>query len=247
MHYVEDVVRMLILANPSIRISLSNEDGLIVRNDGGTLLDAIYSVYGAKIADNLLEIKQNQQGKIKIAGYVSKVDFVKPNRTYQTIIVNGRAVQDVTVQTAVEKAYAEFLMKRTYPVFILDVLMPFDDVDVNVHPSKTEIRFVDKQAVFSAVYHATLDTVNESISGVTYGFDIGDNSDGILAPNTQNQADFDQNTTKMPTKSFKLTSIRQNCFPAKLRQKLYVVQRFRLVFAKFGRKHIEGFCLVGIW
>lgn len=196
MHYVEDVVRMLILANPSIRISLSNEDGLIVRNDGGTLLDAIYSVYGAKIADNLLEIKQNQQGKIKIAGYVSKVDFVKPNRTYQTIIVNGRAVQDVTVQTAVEKAYAEFLMKRTYPVFILDVLMPFDDVDVNVHPSKTEIRFVDKQAVFSAVYHATLDTVNESISGVTYGFDIGDNSDGILAPNTQNQADFDQNTTK---------------------------------------------------
>lgn len=199
LHYVEDVVRMLILANPSIRISLSNEDGLVVRNDGGTLLDAIYSVYGAKIADNLLEIKQNQQGKIKIAGYVSKVDFVKPNRTYQTIIVNGRAVQDVTVQTAVEKAYAEFLMKRTYPVFILDVLMPFDDVDVNVHPSKTEIRFVDKQAVFSAVYHATLDTINESISGVAYGFDIGmqnDNADGILSQNTRNQADFEQNTTK---------------------------------------------------
>lgn len=163
---------MLILANPSIRISLSNEDGEILRNDGGELIDAIYSVYGAKIADNLLEIKQNQQGAIKIAGYISKVDFTKPNRTYQTIIVNGRAVQDVTVQTAVEKAYAEFLMKRTYPVFVLDVVMPFDDVDVNVHPSKTEIRFVDKQAVFSAVYHAALDTINDSISGVAYGFDI---------------------------------------------------------------------------
>lgn len=198
LHYVEDAVRMLILANPSIRISLSNEDGEILRNDGGELIDTIYSVYGAKIADNLLEIKQNQQGAIKVAGYISKVDFTKPNRTYQTIIVNGRAVQDVTVQTAVEKAYAEFLMKRTYPVFVLDIVMPFDDVDVNVHPSKTEIRFVDKQAVFSAVYHAALDTINDSISGVAYGFDIQKNNDSsaILTQNLSNQADFLQNSNK---------------------------------------------------
>lgn len=186
---VEDTVRALILANPNIRITLSCEDGVLLQNEGGSLLDAVYSVYGAKIGDNLLEITQNQQGGIKVVGYVSKVDFVKPNRTYQTIIVNGRSVEDVTVQTAVEKTYAEFLMKRTYPVFVLDVLMPFDDVDVNVHPSKTEIRFADKQAVFSAVYHAVLDTVNQSISGTSYGFDVSKGND-ILSQLPPKQSDF---------------------------------------------------------
>ncbi len=176
LHYVEDVVKMLILANPSVAISLSNEDGVVLSNDGGSLHDAIYSIYGAKTSDNLLEINQNHIGAIKVVGFTSKVDFVKPNRTYQNIIVNGRAVQDVTIQTAVEKAYSEFLMKRTYPMFVLDILLPFDEVDVNVHPSKTEVRFRDKQSVFSAVYHAVLDTINASISDISFGFDLSNDT-----------------------------------------------------------------------
>lgn len=138
LNYIKDTVRMLILANPAIRITLSDEEGIVISNDGGELIDAIYSVYGAKTADNLVEIVDNSYGNIRVSGYTSKVDFTKSNRTYQTIIVNGRAVEDQTIQTAVEKAYAEYLMKRNYPMFVLDVLMPFDDVDVNVHPSKTE-------------------------------------------------------------------------------------------------------------
>lgn len=175
LNYIKDTVRFLILANPSVRISLSNEDGVILSNEGGTLADAIYSVYGSKNADNLLEIVENGIGNIKVSGYTSKVDFVKSNRTYQTIIVNGRAVEDQTIQTAVEKAYSEFLMKRTYPMFVLDILMPFDDVDVNVHPSKTEVRFRDKHAIFSAVYHAVQNTINASLQNVSFGFDIENN------------------------------------------------------------------------
>lgn len=170
LHYIQDTVKMLILANPSVKISLSCEDGLLISSEGGELLDAIYSVYGAKVADNLLEIVPNQNAPIKVCGYTSKVDYTKPNRTYQTIIVNGRAVEDVTIQTAVEKAYAEFLMKRTYPMFILDIIMPFEDVDANVHPSKTEVRFRDKQSVFSAVFHAVNDCINNSLGDITFGF-----------------------------------------------------------------------------
>lgn len=172
LHYIQDTVKSLILANPQISITLSDENGTILSNDGGNLEDAIYSVYGSKTADNLLKIVENQRGNIRIAGYTSKVDYVKPNRTYQSIIVNGRAVEDATVQTAVERAYSEYLMKRTYPMFILDVLMPFEDVDANVHPSKTEVRFRDKQSVFSAVYHAISDTITQSLQNVAYGFDI---------------------------------------------------------------------------
>lgn len=187
LHYIQDVVRMLILANSSVSITLSNEEGVLLSNEGGSLEDAIYSVYGAKNADRLLPIAENQRGNIRVTGYTSAVDFTKPNRTYQSIIVNGRAVQDATIQTAVERAYADFLMKRTYPMFIVDVLMPFEDVDVNVHPSKTEVRFRDKQAVFSAVYHAVSDTINQSLSTTSYGFDKSKDaenkpeSNGILA------------------------------------------------------------------
>ena len=199
LHYIQDTVKSLILANPDIAITLSNEEGTILSNDGGSLQDAIYSVYGTKVADNLMPIVENERGNVRVSGYTSKVDYTKPNRTYQSIIVNGRAVQDATVQTAVERAYAQYLMKRTYPMFILDVLMPFEDVDVNVHPSKTEVRFRDKQAVFSAVYHAIEDTINQSMSNAAFGFDITQNSDG----NGKNNRILPQNTDFSPIESEK--------------------------------------------
>lgn len=207
LNYIKDTVRMLILANPSVRITLSDEDGVVLTNEGGALVDAIYSVYGAKTADNLIEIADNTVGSIKVAGFTSKVDFVKSNRTYQTIIVNGRAVEDQTVQTAAEKAYSEFLMKRTYPMFVLDILMPFDDVDVNVHPSKTEVRFRDKHAVFSAVYHAVQNTINASLQNVAFGFDVSK----CEGENDTKQTDFATNVDRIaeekPRATFAQTSI----------------------------------------
>ena len=168
--FVQDMVKILIFANPQISITLVAEGETLLSHRGGELVDAIYSVYGAKVAENLMPIAQNPDREIKVSGYVSKVDYTKPNRTYQTIIVNSRPVEDQTITTAVEKAYAEFLMKRTYPMFVVDIVMPFEDVDSNVHPSKTEVRFRDKHAVFSAVYHAVHDTVEESLKNVKFGF-----------------------------------------------------------------------------
>ncbi len=174
--HVHDVVKAQILANPQIAISLSAEDGTLLSHEGGELIDAIFSVYDAKTADSLLEITPYTRGDITIKGFTSKVDFVKANRTYQTIIVNGRAVEDSTIVTAVEKAYSDYLMKRAYPMFVLDIVLPFDDVDSNVHPSKIEVRFRDKQAVFSAVFHAIKDTVENSISKTRLGFDVQQSS-----------------------------------------------------------------------
>ena len=164
--FIVDMAKTLVLASPQVSLTLSSEDGTLLSHRGGSLLDAVYSVYGAKVAENLIEIKQNADSPIRVVGYISKVDYTKPNRTYQTIIVNSRPVEDETITTAVEKAYAEFLMKRTYPVFAIDIVMPFEDVDSNVHPSKTEVRFRDKHAVFSAVYHAVHDTIEESLKNV---------------------------------------------------------------------------------
>ncbi len=174
---VADAVRTLILANPSVAFTFSNEDGIEIEHEGGTLQDAICSVYGAKTADNLLPVKENNSYGIKVSGYVSKADHTKPSRAYQTIIVNGRTVEDTTVQTAAEKAYGDYLMKRAYPMFALDIVMPFDEVDANVHPRKTEVRFADKQKVFGAVYRAVQNTIEANVSQTRFGFNVKPASD----------------------------------------------------------------------
>lgn len=197
LNYIKDIVRMLILANPQLAITLSNEEGILLQNEGGELIDAIYSVYGAKTSDNLLPIVE-YDSLINVSGYISRVDYTKSNRTYQTIIVNGRAVEDQTIQTAVERAYADFLMKRTYPMFVLDIIMPFDEVDCNVHPSKTEVRFRDKHAVFSAVFHAVQNTINASLHDANFGFDV-----------TQNDADAPQIMVENDTLASEIATVEQ--------------------------------------
>lgn len=179
MRAVLDVMRTLILSNPGVSFTLSNEDGDLLRHEAGELVDAVCAVYGAKTVDKLLEIKDCDNAKIKVSGFISSVDFTKPNRTYQTVIINGRAVSDITVQTAVERGYGDALMKRAYPMFILDIIMPFDEVDVNVHPRKSEVRFYDKQSVFGAVYHCVQNTVNASLNKSALGFSVNETNKDI--------------------------------------------------------------------
>lgn len=159
---IVDMMRELILANPEITLTLSSEDGALLSNEGGELKDAIIAAYDAKTFEQLRRIEENKGDAYSVSGYVSSPDFTKPNRTYQTVIINGRVVKDQLVQTAAEKAYANYLMKRNYPMFVLNLLIPFEDVDVNVHPSKTEVRFADRNRVFSAVYRAVRDVLDKA-------------------------------------------------------------------------------------
>ncbi len=168
LRYVVEVVKALILANPSVAITLTGDQKELISSEGGTLWDAVCAVYGASVASRLLPIEGFEHNGIRIEGYVSPAEISRSNRGCQTVIVNGRAVQDATVQTACEKAYGDLLMTRCFPIFVLELVLPFDDVDVNVHPSKTEVRFADRQQVFSAVYHAVYDAVHS----VSNRFDI---------------------------------------------------------------------------
>lgn len=163
--YVEDVVKRLILANPELSISLYADKERVISSRSGALIDAIVSVFGAKDAACLIPISSPDGARIRVSGYVSSPERTKSSRACQSIVINGRSVSDQTVQTAVEKAYGDLLMKRCFPIFAIDIVMPFDAVDVNVHPSKTEVRFADKQAVFGAVYHAVYDAVHNLNTG----------------------------------------------------------------------------------
>ncbi len=145
-------VSQLIFANPDVKFTFE-VDGEVVFQTSGGLEDAIYAIYGNDVANGLLPFEY-KDGDYKVFGYTSNVDLVRHNKNSQTIIVNGRAIENQNIQVAVQQAYGERLMKRTFPIYVLNIIMPFDKVDVNVHPTKSDVRFQDNHKIFSIVYHA---------------------------------------------------------------------------------------------
>lgn len=105
---------------------------------------------------------------IKVSGFVGKLNFTKPTRAFQTLIVNGRFVVDNTVSSAVSNAYGGYLMKRQYPFYVINLEIPGEAVDVNVHPRKAEVRFSNNQIVYSAVYS----TISKVLDGTSSALEI---------------------------------------------------------------------------
>lgn len=157
-HEITAIIQGLILANPNIAIKYVADGKIIFNSNGKGLENALFSVYPSSITKHLVYLEAEKYN-IKVRGYIGLPTLTKPNRSYQTTIVNGRLITNATISTAVSQAYGNTLMKRCFPVFCLEILMPFDMLDVNVTPSKTDVRFSDNRQVFSSVYHAVGDAL----------------------------------------------------------------------------------------
>lgn len=168
--YVEDAVEKIVLANPSLKITLTSEKGVLLAHDGGNLADAMADVYLHLDMSRFIAVDRVSSSGVRVSGYVSAVDYTAPTRSRQTVIVNGRVVENDTVSAAVDKAYRDYLVKRTFPMYVLDVIVPFDEVDVNVHPAKAEVRFRNKNAVFGAVFRAVDEAIKASFGSEKHGF-----------------------------------------------------------------------------
>ena len=147
---VTNLVSRLMLANPQISFRYIVDGKTIFVTSGKTLKEAMFGVYGKEVLTETLEVKLARDG-VKLWGFVGRPSFSKPNRTYQTLMVNGRYVTDQMVSLAVMNAYGDMLMKRKYPFFVLNLELPFTDVDANVHPNKREVRFAYGQKIYSLV------------------------------------------------------------------------------------------------
>lgn len=150
---ITDKIAALILANPEISVTYI-VDGKTVFGTSGGFENAVYTVYSTEVANNLIWFDETREDGYRVYGYTGTRDLTRHNRSLQTIIVNGRTVSDKTIETAATQAYGGTLMKRCYPVFVINLIVPFDEVDVNVHPAKNEVRFRQPNKVFSAVYRA---------------------------------------------------------------------------------------------
>lgn len=169
--YIIDAVEKIVLADPSVRITLENEKGMLLEHAGGSLADAMAAVYPNLDLTRFVAVERTSSAGIRVSGFVSEVDYTAPTRSRQTVIVNGRVVSVDTVSAAVDKAYRDYLVKRTYPMYVLDVLVPFDEVDVNVHPAKSEVRFRNKNAVFGAVFRAVEEALQGDLGSKEHGFE----------------------------------------------------------------------------
>ncbi len=164
---ITDMIDRLVIANPGVSFKFYADDKLVLQSYGGGAEEALISVYGASTVRNCLKISSEKNG-IRIEGYIGKHNFTKPNRTYQTLVVNGRYVINATVSSAMQNAYRAYLMKRQYPFYALSLTVPTEAVDVNVHPNKTDVRFKNNQVVYGAVYS----TVSKVLDGSDEALDI---------------------------------------------------------------------------
>lgn len=156
------LVAELIFANPYIAFHYTADGAVIYHTNGDCLESCIYAVYGDTIGNNMIRIDFEDKGYM-LHGYIARPasEAIKNNRTKQTFIVNGRVINEPTISAVVQNAYGELLMKRTFPILILDIVIPFDMVDVNVHPNKREVRFADAKKINGIIYHTIKDAIEK--------------------------------------------------------------------------------------
>lgn len=151
---VSNVVDKAALSHPDIAFTYIKDGKQALKTFGdGKLISAIYSVFGKDFKDSLIPVDY-QLDSIKIYGYVSKPVNARPNRNMQNFFINGRYVKTKTGVVAMEEAFKGSIMVGKFPSCVLNIELPYEAIDVNVHPSKIEVRFVNERPVFDAVYHA---------------------------------------------------------------------------------------------
>ena len=149
--YISDVVSRYIMAHPEISFKYIVNGKLTYHSTGnGDLKTAMYTVYGKEINTDTLELNYEEDG-LKIHGIIGMPSISKQNRRYESVFVNGRYVENNTISLAVKDAMETLLMVKRFPLFALSILVPYDTVDVNVHPAKLIVKFKDERHIYDVV------------------------------------------------------------------------------------------------
>ncbi len=175
---VANVIDKIALSHPEISFTFIRDGKRVLSTSGdGKIKSAVYSVYGRDFANGLIPVKYELNG-IDIKGYISKPVNARPNRSMQNFFINGRYVKSMTAMAALEEACKGSVMVGKFPACVLHLSIPFEAIDVNVHPSKIEVRFINERPVFDAVYHAVKNSLhnNDEKKSVTFNNIKNDNA-----------------------------------------------------------------------
>lgn len=159
--HVSDLMTRMALSHPHISFQFINNGQSKLHTSGnGNLRDVIYHIYGREIAANLINVTYEKNG-IRITGYIGAPLISRGNRNFETYFINGRYVKSSIIYKAIEDAYKDFTMQHKYPFTVLHIEVVGEDVDVNVHPTKMEVRFHNQQMVYNSIYEAVDQVLHE--------------------------------------------------------------------------------------
>lgn len=169
-NYIASILEKIALSNPGISFKFIRDGKIAFQTPGdNSLKSAIYAVFGKDFTSQLLPAECDMNG-IRVSGFVTKPTAGRGSRAMQTFFVNGRYVKSVVFLSALEAAYKNSIMVGKYPACVLFIELPFEAVDVNVHPAKTEVRFFEDKKVFDAVYNCALGAITADKSHVQASF-----------------------------------------------------------------------------
>lgn len=157
--YINDVIARIALGHPNIAFKYINNKSAVIQTLGsGDIKTCAFSVYGKEISSKTIYVSYERNG-YRISGLIGMPEISRANRTYENFFINGRFIKSKIVSDAAEDAYKGKLMAGRFPVFILNMTVPSNTVDINVHPTKLEARFSDEDFIYEFVY----DTVYEGL------------------------------------------------------------------------------------
>lgn len=171
--YIAAIVEKIALSNPGISIRfIVNSNSKLHTSGNGRLKDIIYTIFGKDVASNIIET-DSQFENMKIKGYIGKPVVTRGNRNNMVYFINGRYIKSKIINSAIEDAYKPYIMQHNYPFCVLDFLIDPELIDVNVHPSKMEIRFENQNDVYNFFYNTVSDLLKtkEFINEVKYDED----------------------------------------------------------------------------
>lgn len=162
-NYVANAVDKIALSNPGIAFKFIRDNRTVLQTSGdGKLENAIYSVFGKDFLETLIPVELSLNEK-KIYGFASDPHRARKNRSMQHFFLNGRYIKNKTLTAALERAYEHSIMSGFFPACVLFIELPFEEVDVNVHPAKLEVRFQNEKDIFSFVYHSVKTAITKDI------------------------------------------------------------------------------------
>lgn len=155
--YIADLLEHLAFSRPDISFKFINNNKMRFHTSGnGDLKEVIYRIYGREVAAQLVPIQHEENG-ISIEGYLGKPVLLRSNRSYEVYFINGRFIKSQVVAKAIEGGYKEYLMQHKFPLCVLHLKMDYNNIDVNVHPNKMDVRFsniaVFEETLCSAIYN----------------------------------------------------------------------------------------------
>ncbi len=171
------LIEKVMIASPSVSFRYSVDGKAMYETSGSGLEEVVHVLFDQDAVSHLIPVAGEEYG-YKIEGFVSDTLYSRGTRSWQTTVVNGRVVSNVQLSASINNAYRDYLMKHNYPIFVLSITLPYEEVDVNVHPTKADVRFEYANKLFGFAYRLVKKALEQDLATGALFFD------GVEQPNS---------------------------------------------------------------